>query len=524
MDNSIRFKYVLTKFITNYYFLVIILVFILYALLLIFRTSFVIGSTRYFSLFDDEMVSMRYAYNLAHGAGLVWNAGGERIEGITNPLWAFYMAIVHILPISIEKTSLVIQLTGLGLFISTLYYIKKITAYLTNGSKFAIILAVLLTAFYFPLLNWSIIQGTEVSVLTFLLTVSVWLLFKSLQDKKYTTLLFILLGIGIWVRLDFFLPAVILIIMMFLFNKHQKQKIVSNAIPIFLSFVFLQIGMRYWYYHDIVPNTYYLKMTGYPILHRFTRGVYVTLQEFNLVLLMIPVVYTFLTRNKKLFILLTLFITQLFYSMYVGGDAWEFFGGANRYVAIATPLLFITLAYICNQLRQVAHKQFATHLVRYRIAEIFCILFLFFTLNTGSDNMLLYLTMVKQYPTVGENANQTRVAKSLGAITKERESIGIVMAGVTPYFLPNRIFVDLLGKSDRVIAHGESHRDASGLKQYLVYLPGHTKWNYPYIVNHIKPDVFGQVWPDSEVVYLKKDYKKYISKEGYPFYILKNRK
>ncbi len=32
------------------------------------------------------MILMRYAYNLAHGNGLVWNPG-ERVEGITNPLW-----------------------------------------------------------------------------------------------------------------------------------------------------------------------------------------------------------------------------------------------------------------------------------------------------------------------------------------------------------------------------------------------------------------------------------------------------
>jgi hypothetical protein len=54
-----------------------------YATLFIYRTSFVIDGVRYFSLLDDEMISMRYARNLAHGYGLVWNPGGERIEGYT---------------------------------------------------------------------------------------------------------------------------------------------------------------------------------------------------------------------------------------------------------------------------------------------------------------------------------------------------------------------------------------------------------------------------------------------------------
>jgi len=39
--------------------------FLAYALLFIYRTSFVVAGRRYFSLFDDAMVSMRYARNVA---------------------------------------------------------------------------------------------------------------------------------------------------------------------------------------------------------------------------------------------------------------------------------------------------------------------------------------------------------------------------------------------------------------------------------------------------------------------------
>src|SRR5436853_2846934 len=55
--------------------------------LFIARTAFTIGGHTYFSLFDDGMISMRYARNLAHGAGLVWNAGQHPVEGYTNFLW-----------------------------------------------------------------------------------------------------------------------------------------------------------------------------------------------------------------------------------------------------------------------------------------------------------------------------------------------------------------------------------------------------------------------------------------------------
>ena len=51
-----------------------------------------IDGRRYFGLFDDAMISMRYAWNFSHGQGLVWNAG-ERIEGYTNLLWTLIMAV-----------------------------------------------------------------------------------------------------------------------------------------------------------------------------------------------------------------------------------------------------------------------------------------------------------------------------------------------------------------------------------------------------------------------------------------------
>ena len=65
-------------------FALVVAVFLIYAALFIYRTSFVVGGERYFSLFDDAMISMRYAKNLAHGYGLLWNSGGDRVEGYTN--------------------------------------------------------------------------------------------------------------------------------------------------------------------------------------------------------------------------------------------------------------------------------------------------------------------------------------------------------------------------------------------------------------------------------------------------------
>ena len=42
---------------------------------------------------DDSWISVRYAENLAAGAGPVWNPGGPRVEGFSNPLLVYVEAV-----------------------------------------------------------------------------------------------------------------------------------------------------------------------------------------------------------------------------------------------------------------------------------------------------------------------------------------------------------------------------------------------------------------------------------------------
>src|SRR3990170_4868637 len=146
------------------FYLLILLVYALYTGIYIYRTSFIVAGERYFVLFDDAMISMRYARNLANGAGLVWNPGRERVEGYTNPLWVVFMAVFHLFPIPASKMSLFIQASGAAFLIANLVFVKRIARFLT-GSWLAALLAVVLTAFYTPLNNWGL-QGMEVSALT----------------------------------------------------------------------------------------------------------------------------------------------------------------------------------------------------------------------------------------------------------------------------------------------------------------------------------------------------------------------
>jgi len=72
--------------IQKYYFPLIIIAFFAYSAIVIYKTSYVLYGIRFFSLSDDEMTGMRYAYNLAHGYGLLFNPHAQPVEGITNVL------------------------------------------------------------------------------------------------------------------------------------------------------------------------------------------------------------------------------------------------------------------------------------------------------------------------------------------------------------------------------------------------------------------------------------------------------
>ncbi|RYF11168.1 MAG: hypothetical protein EOO40_03820, partial [Deltaproteobacteria bacterium] len=78
---------------------------VLFYALFILRTSFSALGTRYFVLFEDAMISMRYARNFQEGFGLTWNKGEGRVEGYTNLLWTLWMSLAHAIGLPESKVS-----------------------------------------------------------------------------------------------------------------------------------------------------------------------------------------------------------------------------------------------------------------------------------------------------------------------------------------------------------------------------------------------------------------------------------
>jgi hypothetical protein len=337
-----------SKLVRNLLFSLLVLGFFI-TLAFIESTAFVVEGEKYYVLFDDAMISMRYAYNLAHGQGPVWNAG-ERVEGFTNPLWVGWMALVHLLPLPLSKTSLVIQAGGALLLGATLYFVRRIVELFTDD-LFTMLGAVALTAFYQPLHSWDLL-GMEVSLLGLILTAALWSVLKN--DGRLTPQALGLLGVSTLIRFDMAVPYLVILAGLLLTRKGTRKIDLIWGLGVLVLFLAAQTLARVFYYGEWLPNTYYLKVEGWPFALRILRGLYALLlfiYHFNWALFLLPLGLLLVRRNWKTALILGVIAGQLAYSVFVGGDAWEDHGGANRYIAIAMPLFFSVFMVTVEEIR-----------------------------------------------------------------------------------------------------------------------------------------------------------------------------
>ena len=112
---------------------------------------------------DDSYIVFRYSENLASGAGLVFNPG-ERVEGISTPLWAVLLAVFAAADADLaEVARWLSQLSAFGCLCLVFSAVGRAT-----GSRSAAGFAALLLAVHMGFAMW-IRPGLETLFLAFLL-------------------------------------------------------------------------------------------------------------------------------------------------------------------------------------------------------------------------------------------------------------------------------------------------------------------------------------------------------------------
>lgn len=490
------------KTLSRYYHLIFVLIvflYLLYAGIYIYKTSFTISGQRYFVLFDDAMVSMRYAKNLAEGHGLLWNPGGERVEGYSNPLWVLFMTIFHLFPIPASKISLCIQASGALLLAANLFFVKKIVETLTDNPLISL-LTVFLTAFYIPLNNWGL-QGMEVCLLTLILNIALWGMLRTLQTSTFSFWPYLLLGIGTLVRIDMVVLFVAALIFFIIADTPHRRQHLIWGISLLALFLVGQTLFRWLYYGDFLPNAYYLKMTGVPLWYRAGHGFFVFFQSIwvgNWVLFLIPLYLLATQRDKATFLLFALVAAQSLYSIYVGGDSWEDKGGTNRFVSTVMPIFFVLFCYALDKIRQaLAQIELLPPKIRVSSQASQWALAIFVFISLFSFNTLLEQDALKKWLLIKRpifvqgTMHNTEIGMTVSKITTKQAQVAVITAGAIPY-ISDRYTIDMLGKNDKRVARGKMHIKYNLDALEYHYRPGHNKWDAAYSIGELKPDVVAQ--------------------------------
>jgi hypothetical protein len=493
MDKIYRYK-------TEILFMAVLLLFGWYAARYIALTSFVVHGERYFVLFDDAMISMRYAHDLASGYGLVWNPG-EFVEGYTNLLWTLYMALFHLLPIPASMVSLCIQISGAIFLGLNLVFVFKITQRLTTD-MLPVLFAVVLTAFYEPLNTWSLL-GMEVSIQALIISISIWIILAKLSVRVLPWL-YLLLGVSTLVRVDMVVQFVLIFGFLLISDKQNQRSHLMWGLGSLALFIGIQEAFRIWYYGDWLPNTYYLKVENFPLALRVARGLWAFLPlviQSNWILFSLPLLALIFRRDRTTILFVFMFLGQVGYSIYVGGDAWENRGGANRFIAIVMPIWFILLAYSINALRLLMLDKLKINTISAAlISQIVMLGFMLMSIWNfnifNADDTTIDRWLLRRKPVyVDSSERAVNTALIVENITTPRAEIAVTAAGTEPYFLPDRYVIDLLGKSDPVIAHG-AVRLTLNLANVPNLRPGHMKWDYAYSIGKLQPDLIVNLWED----------------------------
>lgn len=507
----------------------ILAAYILYAAVFIAKTIFWVDGVPYSALFDDMMISMTYARNLAQGYGLVWNPGGERVEGFSNPLWVAFMALIHLLPIAENWTSLAVQISGGVFFIASLLVLRRVAGQVSGGQARVALLALLLTAFYYPLSNWSLL-GLEVSLLVLMVNLSMFLALKTLESGRFLRALYLLMGVATLVRVDAAVTYLTLWGLLIWFDRANRRRHLIEGGLVLILFIGGQTLARKLYYGEWVPNTYILKVEGLPLWARVRRGLQVTwnfVRGFFPLLMIFPFTVFFFRRDRKVLLVALVFLAQVAYSIYVGGDAWEHRGGANRFVALGMPALFLLFSIAVwewyDRIRDWLQKNSQSsvrrlvRLMPFGLAGFLVLSMLLWNrmpgnygvvsslLKPGEGELRFFLLLDRSIYVPG-NERYTRDGLILRQVTRPSARIAVIAAGNICYF-SHRYCIDMLGKSDPVIARGGIQVPPD--TDWRELRPGHIKFNYKYSIATLQPDVVVDIHHSTRDIaepYLKDDY------------------
>lgn len=255
---------------------------------------------------DDAYITFRFARHLASGLGLVWNVGGERVEGFTSLLHVLVIALGFKLGIDPWLWSL---LLSVGCVIASCFVMLAIVSRHAGGiDAFAAIVVGIFVAD--PLTAIHSTSGLETQLFVLLLNLAALAALEFFDKPDLARSLFlalvviaacltrpeaILYGLGIYAALG----------LSFILARRRKEGQLKNLQNLGLSLLVVVLGgslyvlWKYSYFGYLLPNPYYVKsakfsLSGLPEVSEYI----VHLSRWYLPLLL-PVLFAYLFARRR---------------------------------------------------------------------------------------------------------------------------------------------------------------------------------------------------------------------------------
>jgi arabinofuranosyltransferase len=457
------------------------------------RSSFLAANgKRYFCLFDDAMISMRYAWNLSHGAGLVWNRG-EYVQGYTNLLMTLVMSLATSLAGKV-LAPLLIQLSGL-LVLCAVGYLSLLLADAIRpmeeeGTRPLVrALSLFCVLFCYPLAYWTL-MGMETGLLALFLLLAMLCAFRYV-DRPTPRGVFptsMSLGFAYLARNDSLVLALLIWAYIALeVRAHSKDGAVplrhlAAGVGLYSLFVVGQTIFQYTYYGDWMSNTYTLKLTGMSALARMRDGAGFIrpflLEAALLIAVCIAGQLVAVDARRRRLLLFSIVLAAIGYQVFIGGDPWNYW----RFLAPAMPVLLVLFVASAASCAKAFERAMAPGLAQ----GVALVLLTVAASQLANARFLREMVGLARPFQVDENERNVNTALSLLEVTTSSASVGVYWAGAIPYFTGRRA-IDFLGKSDRYVARLPPWISSGVLWSGMRSVPGHNKFDLAYSIRGLRP-------------------------------------
>ena len=304
-----------------------------------------IQSSHYRFILDDAFISLRYARNLAAGAGLVFNPGLPPVEGYSNFLWVLVEAL-HVSWTPWPENALLVYDVVFGLAVVIAVW-REMVLRGPEAREWAW-LAVLLVALHETLHAW-MGGGLETTLFMFLTTLGIGSFLRERARGFGTFWSAIPIGLAALARPEAYLVIAVCGASLVAATGRERTgraRAARWALAV-SAFCVPHLAFRRLYYGEWVPNTFFAKISGpyfasgIPYVEIFSSAFYGSWVVVAGILLWAAVD---VVRGRGDFaadrgVLATIVGGWFVYIAYVGGDHFEF-----RLLAPTVPLLALLIA------------------------------------------------------------------------------------------------------------------------------------------------------------------------------------